>query len=140
MKTDAIRTCIQRCHSYGMGIRGAEEGLAAMEAEIEATKQGGCGHNYDRREWDACPVCAMKNGVSVRIYNIEAENAALREVLAFQYSGAALYGDDGELQDNRVPPFIDFKRDSVDYICQAMRQRGIDVMEKEGSDEGSATV
>lgn len=51
------------------------------------------------------------------------ENAVLRRLLAFAYSGAKLYYDDGELQDSSQLPFIDFKRDKVQAIEEAMRQR-----------------
>ncbi len=44
------------------------------------------------------------------------ENAELRCMLAWACAGPALYHDDGELQDNREQPFIDFRRDSIDEI------------------------
>lgn len=52
----------------------------------------------------------------------------LRKMLAFCYSGIHLYGDDGELQDNRYASsflMIDFKRDSVDAISRKMYERGL---------------
>lgn len=51
------------------------------------------------------------------------ENARLRVMLAFVYAGASLYTDDGELQDNREIPAIDFKRDTVVEIERAMHER-----------------
>lgn len=48
----------------------------------------------------------------------------LRRLLAVQYAGAALYSDDGELQDASTHPFIDFKRDSVSLIERKMQERG----------------
>lgn len=48
----------------------------------------------------------------------------LRELLAFAYSGSNLYGDDGELQDNRLPHPIDFFRDSPEKIRDAIQARG----------------
>lgn len=53
----------------------------------------------------------------------EAENEQLREMLARMYAGSDLYCDDGELQDARAEPFIDFKRDSVADIRCAMVER-----------------
>ena len=53
----------------------------------------------------------------------KAENEQLREMLAHLYAGSALYCDDGELQDARATPFIDFKRDSVADIRYAMVER-----------------
>lgn len=51
------------------------------------------------------------------------DNAKLRRLLAIAYSGAKLYGDNGELQDNSEFPFIDFARDSADEIEAALRAR-----------------
>lgn len=48
---------------------------------------------------------------------------ALRQMLAFAYCGMKLYADDGELQDNRALPYIDFKRDPVPVIQAKMTQR-----------------
>jgi len=47
----------------------------------------------------------------------------LRRMLANCYAGAQLYHGDGELQDNRMVPFIDFKRDSVGLIQSKMQER-----------------
>ena len=55
---------------------------------------------------------------------LQAENFRLRKWMAVRCSGASdLYHEDGELQDNRVHPFIDYKRDSVDEIIDKMAQR-----------------
>ena len=43
------------------------------------------------------------------MYNTQKENKLLRELLAYRVAGAALYHDDGELQDNSEIPTIDFK-------------------------------
>lgn len=51
------------------------------------------------------------------------EVADFRCLLASSYSGAMLYRDDGELQDNSVQPFIDFKRDSVELIISKVQRR-----------------
>lgn len=48
---------------------------------------------------------------------------ALRVMLAYAYGGALLYRDDGELQDNRTLPCIDFRRDSVEDIEAKMIER-----------------
>ena len=56
--------------------------LATIKEEIDATRQGECGHNWDRRIWkEGCPVCAMKGGVAVRIGDLEMKNAKLRRLL-----------------------------------------------------------
>ncbi len=54
-----------------------------------------------------------------------AENDELRSMLAHCYAGSALYDEDGELQDNRAEPFIDFKRDSTAAIRAAMHTRAL---------------
>ena len=54
---------------------------------------------------------------------LERENAELRVRWAVAYAGMALYSDDGELQDGRESPFIDFKRDTLDEIDAKMLQR-----------------
>lgn len=45
----------------------------------------------------------------------------LRESIAFGYCGAGLYADDGELQDAREQPAIDFLRDPPEVIQAKMR-------------------
>ena len=51
------------------------------------------------------------------------EICKLRTLLATCYAKSALYHDDGELQDNRTRPFIDFKRDTLDEIQWKMLER-----------------
>jgi hypothetical protein len=51
---------------------------------------------------------------------------AWREGWAAAYSGNDLYTDDGELQDNRVAPFIDWRRDSARDIKWKITMRAID--------------
>lgn len=52
-----------------------------------------------------------------------------RIMFANYYAGSALYYDDGEMQDNRTPPFIDFKRDSLYEIKQKIAIRTRTVLE-----------
>ncbi len=85
------------------------------------------------RDWDRARAirvfersCTTAN-IAAIIAHVDAqaaENEHLREMLAHLYAGSALYCDDGELQDNRASPFIDFKRDSVADIRSAMVERG----------------
>jgi hypothetical protein len=58
------------------------------------------------------------------------ENHKLRELLAYQYAGFLLYHDDGELQDNRAYPFIDFLRDDPAVIQEKMIQRTINAKQE----------
>lgn len=60
-----------------------------------------------------------------RIAQIEAENQQLRRNWCTSYAGASAYTDDGEAQDNRDLPTIDFLRDSVPDIEDKMQRRGL---------------
>jgi hypothetical protein len=51
------------------------------------------------------------------------ENQQLRTMCAVAHAGSALYKDDGELQDSRAIPFIDWRRDSVDEIRRKLGER-----------------
>jgi hypothetical protein len=51
------------------------------------------------------------------------DGSKLRSMLGSCYAGAALYRDDGELQDSRCRPHIDFRRDTVDEIEEKMLRR-----------------
>ena len=62
------------------------------------------------------------------------DEITLRELLAYAYAGASLYADDGELQDSRRIPFIDFLRDSPDDIAAKMRQRGKTALDAAGGE------
>ena len=55
--------------------------------------------------------------------SLAAGEQKLRTMLAHSYGGALMYSDDGELQDNRMQPFIDFKRDAADAIYKKMEDR-----------------
>lgn len=50
---------------------------------------------------------------------------AIRRLLCSVYAGPLAYTDDGEAQDNREHPHIDFMRDSADEIQAKMRQRNL---------------
>lgn len=54
---------------------------------------------------------------------IPAEEARLRRMLCSAQAGTKAYMDDGEAQDNRVHPSIDYLRDSVDEIERKLRER-----------------
>lgn len=53
------------------------------------------------------------------------ESRALRVLLCSTYAGAGAYMDDGELQDNRTFPPIDFLRMTPQEILETMNQRGL---------------
>lgn len=53
------------------------------------------------------------------------DERCLRRMLAHAYAGEHLYGDDGELQDGRLPFPIDFVRDSVQQIERKIHERGM---------------
>jgi hypothetical protein len=53
------------------------------------------------------------------------DEITLRELLAYAYAGASLYTDDGELQDSRRHPFIDFLRAAVEAIRALPRHNAV---------------
>jgi len=55
--------------------------------------------------------------------SLDGDDLKLRRMLFYAYSDGKLYHDDGELQDNRYMPFIDFRRDPVDLIDSKMHER-----------------
>lgn len=59
------------------------------------------------------------------------DEAELRRMLAWAYSGHHLYCDDGEMQDSREQPFIDFKRDTISELKDKMEQRGLNRLHRE---------
>jgi hypothetical protein len=58
------------------------------------------------------------------------ENRALRRMLCAVYAGSAAYMDDGEAQDNRTLPFINFMVDTPAQIQAAMLQRGMNKLQE----------
>lgn len=72
----------------------------------------------------ACPTCGR--------YPRDAQ--ILRRLLAYAYSGASLYTDDGELQDGNFP-VIDYLRDTVDEIESKIQKRGRAKIEAAGGVE-----
>ena len=53
------------------------------------------------------------------------EITQLRRMLGILYAGPLAYTDDGELQDNRTTPFIDFMKDTPQEIQAKMRERSL---------------
>lgn len=66
---------------------------------------------------------------------LQPSDGAWREGWANAYSGANLYIGGGELQDNAMLPFIDWRRDSADDIRRKIVERG---MEKARSQQPGA--
>ena len=71
--------------------------------------------SWTAKELDLETICILLNA-NDRPATLKLENARLRTMIAFCHTGSDLYADDGELQDNRTQPFIDFKRDPVSVI------------------------
>lgn len=72
----------------------------------------------------------LKEHPADRPDSMTAENQLLRRLLAIRVAGMSLYCDDGELQDNSVQPFIDFKRDSAQVIQEKIIERNKRKFEK----------
>jgi hypothetical protein len=56
---------------------------------------------------------------------LEAENLEFRRMLWMAHTHGRGYGDDGALQDTTRRPFIDWKRDTIEQIHEALRQRAL---------------
>jgi len=81
---------------------------------------------FDERENMSDDVDELRRTVQNlrdEILELTTENRELRIMLAIAHAGLDLYTDDGEFQDNRVQPFIDFRRDSVAEIERKLRER-----------------
>lgn len=70
-------------------------------------------------------IDALKIAHTRDLADAVSREADLRRMLAGAYAGAGLYGDDGEMQDNRERPFIDFLRDTVKDIESKIQDRGM---------------
>jgi hypothetical protein len=65
----------------------------------------------------------IESRLRLRLEAAERECRELRRAWCLSYTGPLAYMDDGEAQDSRVFPCIDFLRDSVPQILEKMRQR-----------------
>ncbi len=74
---------------------------------------------------------AGRNLTATRRIDAE-EEFILRRLLAVRYSGAVLYTDDGELQDNYEQPSIDFLRDKPGEIERKIYQRHLNHLARTG--------
>lgn len=92
----------------------AQSALAQVREALEAMRGDWLGDGFTK---------LRRSQIVAVLDKQEAENEQLREMLARMYAGSDLYCDDGELQDARAEPFIDFKRDSVADIRCAMVER-----------------
>ena len=103
----------------------AQAALAQVREALAHCRFGNDGFvSYSASAWSATCNPHTLRAILAHVEAQAAENEQLREMLAHLYAGSALYCDDGELQDNRASPFIDFKRDSVADIRSAMVERG----------------
>lgn len=94
------------------------------DAAWESYNRGACGLHF----------------IAHKMRQLEADQQTLRRLLAFLYAGGAgLYRDDGELQDNRAHPLIDFKRDTPGAIERKMEARGWAVIQSQNA-AGQATA
>lgn len=89
-------------------------------------------------------VRTENNALRCEVEKLQTENASevqeLRKMLAVAFAGAALYGDDGELQDNTQQPFIDWKRDSLKDIKAKLQTRAEENMRRIQEMKGQARI
>lgn len=96
-------------------VEWSNPGRAAREGEV----------HYIRYDLYSDAVYAATTGRSADqpAASAGAGEQKLRRMLCVAYAGGWAYMDDGEAQDNRAHPCIDFLRDSPDLIEQKMRER-----------------
>lgn len=102
-----------------------------MEAELPDSPEKSAGMRKLLEAKD-CFVRARADHVSKHMQRgqvMPTDEKKLRKLLALTYAGAGLYADDGELQDNRKLPQIDFLRDSIDDITWKMEQRALHALD-----------
>jgi hypothetical protein len=70
------------------------------------------------------PALALDPGSAESLLaTLKEQNRELRTMCAIAHCGLALYHDDGELQDTREQPWIDWKRDPVEEIQRKLYER-----------------
>lgn len=79
---------------------------------------------------------AAKSVTKEELATLRTENRELRIMCAIAHCGLALYHDDGELQDSREHPWIDWKRDSVADIEAKLHERAARRMRSESEKRG----
>jgi hypothetical protein len=83
---------------------------------------------------------AARSVTKEELATLRTENRELRIMCAIAHCGLALYHDDGELQDSREYPWIDWKRDSVSEIEAKLHERAIRRMRAEMEKRSSPNV
>lgn len=87
------------------------------EAEVEALRE-------ELESFEADDACEQRcKTLEAEVEELRADGSIVRELLAINYSRGRLYTDDGELQDNRTQPFIDFRRDPAHVIREKIVER-----------------
>ena len=83
-------------------------------------------------------VMDMRDRITAALVLIEQgerDNHEMRTMLYVANTGMRGYHDDGELQDNRCHPFIDFKRNSIAEIQAKFAQRNLDAAREQPTTE-----
>jgi hypothetical protein len=79
-------------------------------------------------------VTRLREGLETKTNELETktiENTQLRILAGGLFAGSDLYMDDGEIQDNREYPFIDFLRDAPEEIREKIIARARTKMGRE---------
>ena len=96
-----------------------------MTDPVEQSRRWAAGLDASREQYEREDFAVGKpfvNGQPV-VPPMTEDERWFREALAHCYCGAGLYRDDGELQDSRMHPTIDFLRDPPATIARLMRTR-----------------
>lgn len=82
------------------------------------------------RQWRELYEDATKTpGMTEALFAVMlADQLKLRRLLAIRVAGMTIYGDDGELFDGSVRPYIDFLRDSPDAISAKLAERAANAL------------
>lgn len=79
---------------------------------------------------------AARSVTKEELATLRTENRELRIMCAISHCGLSLYHDDGELQDSREYPWIDWKRDPVAEIEAKLHERAMRRMRAESERRG----
>ncbi len=127
-------------------LRRLGEALATAVHQDELPEEGGFdlaaglfGHHVS--DWlravaaEIDRIGAETTAAAINASGIEQENRELRRAWCIAYAGLAAYMDDGEAQDSRALPTIDFMRDSIATIRAKMLKRASAYYAPAGADD-----
>lgn len=130
----------QRCHACcGSGYQGHFHQPATTQ-QLATFAEMLTRHTIELQEKHAKAIKRAKDAEE-RAEKVESGERTMRCMIANLYCPPPhLYYDDGELQDSRMEPFIDFARDAPQVIQSKMIRRSHAMFEKLDKDEVNAIL